>query len=58
MIFKDINLLEFFSINDEFGTADFLKTSEHDALCMSSSDATYERCRQYYFKYDEIVTKY
>jgi len=32
-----------------------MKTSEHDAMCMSSNDGSHEKCKSYFFKKDDLV---
>jgi len=53
--FADLKTKEFFIIEDEFGNAEFMKTTVHQSICIKSNDCTYEKSRDYYIQEETIV---
>ena len=55
--FGEIELLEFFTIQSNGGSAYFMKTAEHEAICLHSEHYLYQRAKYEYFKLNTLIIK-
>jgi len=55
--FENVAILDFFTIHSGGGDAYFMKTGEHEALCMHSEHYLYQRNKYEFFKLNTKIIK-
>jgi len=55
--FENVGILGFFTIHSGGGDAYFMKTGEHEAMCIHSEHYRYQRAKLEFFKLNTKVVK-